>query len=162
MEIALIVAMDEKSGIGYNNDLPWRLPDELRRFKQLTMGHHLIVGRKTYESIGRPLPGRRMIVLTRQPNYAAPGCHLANSLESGLALAHQAGEDLVFIAGGSQVFAEALPLAKHLFLTRVHARLVVDTFFPDFDLAGWQLVECDHHPADHQHAYAFTFYHYQR
>ncbi|MBN1666371.1 MAG: dihydrofolate reductase [Anaerolineales bacterium] len=162
MEIALILAMDEQGAIGYQNNLPWQLPDDLKHFKQQTLGHHLVLGRRSYESIGRPLPGRQMIVLSRNPNFQAPGCQVATGLEEALTLARQAGEELVFIAGGAAVFAEALPLANHLYLTRIHARVKADTYFVELKLSGWQLVEQRFHPKDDRHRFAFTIYHYRR
>ena len=127
MIVSLIAALDEAGGIGKDGGLPWRLSADLRRFKALTMGHHLIVGRKTYVSIGRPLPGRTLIVLTRDPTFAAPGCLLAASLEQALALAGRRGESEAFIGGGGEIFAQAMPLAGRLYLTHVHTLAACDT-----------------------------------
>ncbi len=130
MIVSLIVAMEQSGGIGKQGQIPWRLPDDLKLFKQITMGHHLVVGRVTYESIGRALPGRHMLVVTRQPDYPAPGCVVVHSLEEALAVARHAGEEEVFIGGGAQIYQQALPLALRLYLTRVHAKVASDAFFP--------------------------------
>ena len=157
MIVSLIVAMEESGGIGQAGRLPWHLGDDLYLFKKNTLGHHLVMGRKTYESIGRPLPGRKMIVLSRQPDFAAPGVLPAASLEEALQIARQAQEDEVFIIGGGQVFAQALPLAQRLYLTRVHASLPCDTFFPPVDLQGWVVRRECFQPANEDNDYPFTF-----
>ncbi len=166
MNISLIVAMDEERGIGKGNQMLWHLPADLRRFKSLTMGHHLIAGRKTYESIGRPLPGRTMIILTRNRNYQVTGypdqVRLVRSLEQALALAQAAGEDEVFVIGGGEIFAQALPLAQRIYLTNVKARLDCDTFFPPIDPAEWRLLEEFVHPADEKNQYDTLFQVYER
>lgn len=139
MRISIIVAMDRKRGIGWNGRLPWRLSADLQHFKHRTMGHTLIQGRKTWESIGRPLPGRRMVVLTRQPDYGVPdGVTVCVSLEDALAFARRHGDDEAFIGGGADIFAEALPIADRIYLTRVDAEVQADTFFPEFDETAWQ------------------------
>ena len=109
---SIIVAMDERGGIGLNNRVPWHIPADLRRFKALTMGHHLIVGRKTYESIGRVLPGRTMIIVSRSKDYRAEGCWVVSSLQGALRLAEEGGETEVFIGGGGMIYAQALPDRK--------------------------------------------------
>lgn len=157
MLISLIVALDEQRGIGRAGGLPWRLRDDLQRFKALTLGHYLIVGRKTYASIGRPLPGRKMLVVTRNPQYQAEGCQVASSLPDALALADADGEEDVFIGGGSEIFALALPLADQMHLTQVHACTDCDVFFPEYDPREW--VETGHifHPANDYNEYSFTY-----
>jgi dihydrofolate reductase len=140
--VSLIVAMDPNRVIGNEGKLPWHLPAELQRFKALTMGHHLIMGRKTWQSIGRPLPGRTSIVLTRDPAYRAPGALVATSLEAALALAAPDAEP--FIIGGAQVFRDALPLAHRIYLTRVQREYHGDVFFPTLALDEWS---CAHHEA---------------
>jgi len=157
MRISLIVAMDERRGIGHRGRLPWRLPADLRRFKSLTMGHHLVMGRKTYASIGRPLPGRTMIVLTRKRDYDPPGCLVVHTLEAALELARQSGDDEVFVIGGGEVFEQALPLADRIYLTRVHAALEADVFFPEYDPEDWHLIRSEHVPADETNTFASTF-----
>jgi len=135
--ISLIVAMAENRGIGFENRLPWRLSADMKRFKSLTMGHHLIVGRKTYESIGRPLPGRRIIVLTRNPEAQFKDVDMAASLEEALGLARSRGDDEIFIGGGAHVFRDAMPIADRIYLTLVHASPEADVFFPEVDLGEW-------------------------
>lgn len=157
MIVSLLVAMDEQRGIGVDGRLPWHLSDDLKRFKALSMGHHLIMGRKTWESIGRPLPGRVTIVVTRNPNYTAEGCLVAHSLEEALALAQAGGEDEIFVIGGGEIFAQALPLADRIYLTRVHTTSAVDVSFPEFDLEDWNAVESSEHPADGKNDFPTTF-----
>lgn len=157
MIVSLIAALDEAGGIGYRQGLPWRLPADLRRFKRLTMGHYLICGRRTYETIARPLPGRTLIVLTRQPGYAASGCLVAAALEQALHIAALAGESEAFVIGGAAVYTAALPQAERLYLTRVHAVLPADTFFPLFDPRQWQVTERQFLPSDDTNPYDTTF-----
>lgn len=156
MDISLIVAVDQANGIGKDGRLPWRLSTDLRRFKALTLGHHLIVGRKTWESIGRLLPGRTMIVVSRHPDYPAPGARLAAGLDEALALAQAAGETEAFIGGGAQLFALALPRADRIYLTRVQAVCDCDTFLPPIEMADWTATEQVEHPAGPQDQYPFV------
>jgi dihydrofolate reductase len=154
MRVSAIVAMGTNRAIGLEGALPWRLPEDLKRFKRLTLGHTLGGGRRTYESIGRPLPGRRMVVLTRQPGWSAEGVQVARSLEEALELA--AGDDEVFIAGGAEVYREALPRVQRLYLTVLERDYLGDAFFPEVDLSTWRLVEREEHPVSGQlPAYAF-------
>jgi dihydrofolate reductase len=162
MKVSLIVAAAENGVIGRQNDLPWRLSADLRRFKELTMGHAVIMGRKTYESIGRPLPGRRMIVISRQPGYSAPGIETATGFEKALAIAKAHNEGEVFVIGGAAIFELAAPLAERLYLTRVHANVPGDVFFPPVDPAAWRLLESQPHPADEKNEFPFTFQRYER
>jgi dihydrofolate reductase len=156
--VSLIAALDEANGIGWQGGLPWRLPADLRRFKRLTMGHHLICGRKTYQSIGRPLPGRTMIVVTRQKDFQAPGCRVVHSLDAALALAEAAGEEEVFVIGGAALYAAALPYARRMYLTRVHAVLPADVHFPEFDKGQWSIVEQEALPADRDNPHPTSFF----
>jgi dihydrofolate reductase len=159
--VSIIVAMDEADGIGkaggLPGQLPWHLSADLKNFKALTMEHHLIVGRKTYESIGKALPGRTTIVLTRNRNFFADGCLLTYTLEDALALAERGGETEVFIGGGGEIFSQALPLAQRIYLTRVHTRTDCDVFFPLVDWRVWQEGERVHHPADEKNDHVFTY-----
>ena len=116
--------------------MPWRIPEDLKRFKALTLGHPVIMGRKTFESIGRPLPGRENIIITRSKNFAAPGCRMAHSLHEALAAVNAAGE--VFVIGGAEIYALALPAADRLQLTEIDAEVEGDAFFPAFDRALWR------------------------
>jgi dihydrofolate reductase len=153
--ISLIAAMAENGTIGRDNSLPWRLPEDLKRFKGLTMGKPLLMGRKTYDSIGRPLPGRTNIVLTRDREWRAEGVIVVRSLGQALGYARDA-EELVAI-GGAEIYRLLMPFARRIYLTLVHAEIQGDTFFPDFDPTQWADVECHRHPADERNAYAFTF-----
>ena len=156
MTLSAIVAMASNRCIGRDNALPWRLPADLKRFKQLTMGHTLILGRKTYESIGRPLPGRTFIVVTRQRDYAPEGVQVAHSLEQALELARG---DEVFIAGGADLYAQTMDRVQRLYLTHIARDFPGDTRFPDVDLSGWTCVEEEAHPdAEPPH----TFLTYER
>jgi dihydrofolate reductase len=157
MIVSLIAAMDEARGIGIHNRLPWRLSADLKRFKGLTMGHHIIVGRKTFESIGKPLPGRHTIILTNRHDFSAAECLTANSLEKALNLARQNGESEVFVCGGARVFQEALPVADRFYLTVVHAKVGADTFFPEWREDQWTEEEVEDHPTDERNQYPLTF-----
>jgi dihydrofolate reductase len=157
MIISLIVAMDEGRGIGLHGILPWHLSADLQHFKALTMGHHLIIGRKTYEAIGRPLPGRKMIVATRSSQFQIKGCLVANSLEQALNWARESGESEAFVGGGAQIFAQVLPLANCMHLTQVHARLECDAFFPPFEEKDWIEKACLFHPQDEKNTHSFTY-----
>ena len=157
MIIYLIVAMDEKRGIGIEGKLPWHLPADLRHFKSLTMGHHIIMGRKTYESIGRPLPGRTMVVITRNLAYQAEGCFIAHSLESAIEMARGSGEDEVFIIGGGQIFAEAIELADRIYLTLVHTLTNTDVFFTEMAPDHWEEIKAEEHNVDNKNLFPLTF-----
>ena len=157
MIVSLIVAVSENGVIGYQGGIPWKLPADLQMFKQTTMGHSLIVGRKTYESIGRPLPGRRMMVLSHQQDYLAEGCQVVDGLPEALELARLKGENEAFIAGGAQVYAQALPLADRIYWTQVHADVDGDTFFPEFERNEWVEQERTEFSANGENAYGFAF-----
>jgi dihydrofolate reductase len=145
MRLSAIVAMASNRCIGRDNTLPWRLPEDLQRFKRLTLGHTLVMGRKTYESIGRPLPGRTTLVVTRQEDWAAPqGVEVAHSLDEAL---QRARGDEVFIAGGAQLYQQTWNRVRRLYLTRLEREYPGDTFFPEVDLSGWRLLEEDARPA---------------
>lgn len=156
MLISLIVAMDRGRGIGLDGRVPWHLSNDLRQFKRLTMGHTLIQGRITWESIGRPLPGRRMVVLTRKRGYEVPkGVFICRSLRGALDLARAAGDDEAFIGGGEAVYREALPMADRIYLTHVDALVETDTQFPEFDETGWRRLTLFQHEADAHNEFAF-------
>jgi dihydrofolate reductase len=160
MTISLIVAVARNGIIGRDGDLPWHLPTDLKRFKALTMGHHLVVGRKTWEEVGRPLPGRVMVVVTRDPEYRPEGVIVVHSVEQALEVA--CGDDEVFIAGGGEVYRQALPLVDRMYVTRIHAEVAGDTTFPEVDPADWRLVETEDYEADERHEYPFSFEVYDR
>jgi dihydrofolate reductase len=158
MKLSLIVAISNNGVIGHQGQLPWYLSADLQRFKRITMGHHIIMGRATYESIDRVLPGRTTVILSRQPDYAIPGALVAGDLKQACTLA--SGDDEAFIIGGSSVYESALGIVDRIYLTRVRADVEGDTFFPPLDFSGWQLVESEEHPADdrNDHDYLFEVY----
>jgi dihydrofolate reductase len=143
MKISLIVAMDENRGIGSENKLPWRLPKDLKRFRNLTLGHHVIMGRKTYESIGRPLQCRGNIILTYNQSYQAEGCIIVHTPDEALFLAETYEDDEVFIIGGAEIYSIFLPKADRLYLTIVNAKVNVDTYFPPIDMDDWVEIYCE-------------------
>lgn len=157
MIVSLIVAMDEQGGIGLRGGIPWHLSTDLKRFKSLTMGHHLIMGRKTFASIGKPLPGRTTIILSRDPNTLAPGCLVAHTLEEALEIAARRGETEAFIIGGSQIYAQALEIADRIYLSEVHAVVETDVGFPQLELKDWTVQESTNFPASDRDEFAHTF-----
>lgn len=162
MIISLIVAAATNGAIGKDNQLLWHLPNDLRYFKNSTWGMPVIMGRRTFESVNKPLPGRINIVITRQPAWHAEGVIRAASLEEALSEARATHCNEVFIIGGGEVYQQALPLASRIYLTRVHAQPEGDTFFPAPDPAAWQLVDAEDHPADEKHAFAYSFQRWER
>lgn len=157
MIISLIVAMDRKRGIGAGNKLPWRLSADLKKFRELTWGHHIIVGRKTFESIGKALPGRQTIIVTRDKSYSAEGCLVVHSVEEAIALAWARGETEVFVCGGAEIYAQTITLADRLYLTWVETEVAADTFFPAWDASTWVEQEVSAHEADEKNQYPFSF-----
>ena len=155
MSLSILVAVAENGVIGRGNALPWRLPDDLQRFKALTLGKPIVMGRKTYASIGRALPGRTNIVVSRQVGLSVPGCVAVNSLEQALAAAGDAPE--VVLIGGAELYRAALPAVDTIHLTRVHATVPGDTFFPVLEPTQWRETTVGTHPADARHAYAFSY-----
>lgn len=165
MIISLIAALTENRVIGKNNDLPWHLPDDMKYFMQTTSGHHVVMGRKNYESIPvkfRPLPNRINIVVTRQEEYEAPGCVVVNSISAGIDLAMDNRETEVFVIGGAEIYAQSLAFANRLYLTEIQTSLEGDAFFPMFNKPEWREVSREHHPADARHSYAFDFVIYEK
>lgn len=158
--VSLVAAMAENRVIGRGGKLPWRLPDDQKFFRQLTLDHTVIMGRKTFEEIGRPLANRRNVVISRNPAYRPRGVTVVPSLDEALALA--ATEREVFVVGGGEIYRLALPRADRLYLTVVHAEVEGDTWFPPFDQNGWVLESESFHPADERHAHAFTIRTYRR
>ena len=153
--VSCIVAVADNNVIGKKNDLPWHLPADLRRFKKMTMGHTIIMGRKTYESIGRPLPGRTSVVITRDRDYSRNGTIVVHSLEE--ALDRTPDEEEVFIVGGESIFELALPRSDRIYLTRVHATFEGDVFFPAAALEQFRLVEEERHRADEKNPHDYSF-----
>jgi len=159
--VSIIVAVSANGVIGREQGLPWHLPADLRRFKSVTMGHSMIMGRRTWESIGgRPLPGRPTIVVSRSRSFAAAGARVAHSLEEAVAMA--AADDEVFVAGGEGIYRAALPIADRIYLTRLHADFEGDTLFPEFDPSDWVVVSEERHEPDEKNAYPYTFLVYER
>lgn len=155
MNISIIAAVAQNGVIGRDNTLPWHLPADLQHFKKTTTGHAIIMGRRNYEDIGRPLPGRTNIVVTRDPRYAAKGCLVATSLDAALTLSPR--DEEVFVIGGAQMYALALPLARRLYLTEVKADVPGDVRFPDFDRAQWRETFRESHRADERNGYDYDF-----
>ncbi|HEX5470243.1 MAG TPA: dihydrofolate reductase [Lacipirellulaceae bacterium] len=167
MRVSIIAAVAANGVIGRNGRLPWKLSNDLRRFKRLTMGHTIIMGRRTWESIGRPLPGRRTIVVTRQSDYqVADGVQIASSLEEALLAAEACDETDTFVVGGAELYREALPEADRLYFTEVAADVEGDTYFPvnfdTFEWDQWICLETEAHEADLQNEYAFVFVTFER
>lgn len=154
--LSLVVAIARGGAIGVNNRLPWHLSDDLRRFKAITMDHPIVMGRRTHESIGRTLPGRRNIVLSRDPGYRAEGCDVYRNLDEALAAC--ANEAEVFVIGGAGLFADALARADRLYLTEIDAEFDADTFFPEWDRRGWHEVLREPHRAPEGYRYDFVIY----
>ena len=163
MKLSIIAALTANNVIGRDNALPWHLGTDLKRFKELTMGHHLIMGRRTYESVGRPLPGRINVVITRDPDYTADGVTVVHSFEEAIRVAADARDPEPFIAGGAVVFEQALHRADRMYLTRIHADIEGDTYFPDFDdVSEWQLIDAERFEAGEKDDYPFSFLTYER
>jgi dihydrofolate reductase len=164
MRISIIAAVAENGVIGREGQLPWRLSDDLRRFKQLTMGHTIIMGRRTWESIGRALPGRRTVAVSRKPDFrTSVDCvETATDLDKALAIAKEAGDEEAFIVGGAELYRESLSRADRLYLTRVCAAVDGDTYFPNIEWSNWQLVESENHDANEKSDYDYRFETYDR
>lgn len=154
-QIALVAAVADNGVIGRGGLLPWHLPDDLKYFKGVTLGKPVLMGRRTFESIGKPLPGRRNLVLTRSALAPGAGVEAVASLEAALALVPEVAE--LCVIGGAAVFAQALPIAARIYLTRVHGEVTGDVYFPAWDAAGWREIARLEHPADPRHDYAMSF-----
>lgn len=158
--ISIIVAMDKNRAIGVNNTLPWHLPADLKRFKALTMGHHMIMGRKTYESIGKPLPGRTTVIVTRQKDYKADGCKVVHSLNAALEAAREDAE--IFVIGGAELFTQALARADRLYVTFIDTEVKGDTFFPQIDPQQWITLEEQAFEPDEKNCYHYRYVTFER
>jgi dihydrofolate reductase len=156
MRICLVVAMAANRVIGKDNGLPWRLPADLQHFKRITMGKPILMGRKTWESIGRPLPGRTSIVITRDAGYSAPGCVVVHSIEAALQAAADCGDEAMVI-GGAEFYRQVLPFTNTLYLTRIHADFEGDTLFPELDESEWRQVERSDCEPDVKNPYRYSF-----
>ena len=161
MKLSLIVAVSENGVIGQSGRLPWRLSADLRRFKALTMGHALIMGRKTWDSIGRPLPGRRIFVLSRKPGFRVDSEDVTSSSSLEDLLVRLKGEEKVFVAGGAEIYRLAVPWAERIHLTRVHAFVEGDTFFPDPG-SSWECVSLETHEADEKNEWPCSFLEFRK
>jgi len=162
MTISLIVAISKNRAIGIDNQIPWYLPADLKYFKKTTLGHHILMGRKSFLSIGKPLPGRTNLVLTRNPFFTAGGISVVHNLEEGLNAAETAGENELFIIGGGDIYRQSLELADKLYITEVDLEVEGDTFFPEINNEDWQLVSEDHHEADERNKWNYCFKIYER
>jgi dihydrofolate reductase len=165
MIISAIAALSQNRVIGKNNDLPWKLPDDMKFFMQTTKGHHVIMGRKNYDSLPtkfKPLPERSNIVVTRQMDFTAPGCLVVHDIGKGIETARAQQESECFIIGGAEIYKLAMPFTTRLYLTEIQTTIDGDTFFPVFNKNEWNETSRTHHPADERHAYAFDFVVYEK
>jgi len=161
MQVSAIVAVSRNGIIGLNNQLPWKLPADLAYFKRVTQGHHILLGRKNYQSIGRPLPNRTNLVLTRDSQFSAPGCTLVHSMEQALEIASLAGETELFVIGGAEIYALALPWTTRLYLTRIEEDFSGDVALPNLG-TGWKEVWKESHDPDERNPYSYSFLRYER
>jgi dihydrofolate reductase len=155
MQLSIIVAMDRNRVIGRGDTLPWHISSDLKNFKKITMGNPIIMGRKTHESIGRPLPGRKNIILTRDKNYSSEGCTVLHSMDE--IFEHCKEVDEVMITGGSEIYKLSLEQATRLYLTEVHTEIEGDTFFPEFDRSEWREVSREDHSSDEKNEFDYSF-----
>lgn len=162
MKISMIAAMAHDRVIGKDNQMPWHLPADLAHFKRVTLGKPVLMGRKTFESIGRPLPGRRNLVISRNPGYQAEGIEVVGSVEAALALLAGSSVEELMVIGGGHLYAEMLPSADCLYLTQIDLAVDGDTRFPAFDDGQWQRVDCESHPADEKNPHPYSFETWQR
>lgn len=156
MMISFIVAMDKNRVIGKNNQLPWHLPADLQFFKRVTMGHPIVMGRKTHESIGRPLPGRKNIIVTRNKEYHSQGCLVIHTIEELLDYAQKQNEE-IFLIGGSELFKATFPYADRLYITKIEHEFEGDTFFPEFEQSNWNILSLEKGTQDEKNPYEFSF-----
>ena len=162
MTLSLLVAADEGNVIGKDNALPWHLPNDLKYFKNKTWGMPIVMGRKTFESIGKPLPGRKNIVLTRNNNWQADGVAVVHSIEAAISLAAENDVKEIFLIGGAELFNSTIKDADRLYLTRIHHRFEGDVYFPEIEENNWQLLKETHCPADEKNAYGHSFQVWER
>ncbi len=155
--LAMIVAASENNVIGNDGDLPWKLSADLKRFKRLTMGHHIIMGRKTFDSIGVLLPGRQTVIVTRQTDYQFPGAAVVHSIEAAVEVARAAGDSLPFVVGGAEIYRLAMPKTTIIHLTRVHADVQGDTVLPNIEVSRWSRSEAERHAADERNDFDYSF-----
>ncbi len=159
--VTLIAAAGENNELGKDNDLLWHLPDDFKRFKALTSGHYIIMGRKTFESFPKPLPNRTHIIITRNKNYEVPAdCFVVNSIEKALDICPKS--ETTYIIGGGEIYKQSIEIADCIELTRVHHSFEADTFFPEIDLKAWELEDSEFHDKDEKHAFSFTYETYRK
>jgi len=162
MIISAIVAASKNWVIGKNNEIPWYIPNDLRYFRRMTLGHHIILGRKNYESIGKPLPKRTNLIVTRDTNFEAPGCLVVHSVEEAIAIAKKNKEEELMICGGGQIYAQTMPLVEKLYFTEIEAVVDGDVYFPEIDESEWDLISTERNQADDRHEYGYNFMIYER
>ena len=153
--ITIIAAVAENNALGKDNQLLWHLPDDFKRFKNVTSGHFIIMGRKTFESFPKPLPNRIHVIITRQKDYTSENCIVVDSLPNAIAICPK--DEEVFIIGGGEIYTQSIKTADKLDITRVHHAFEADTFFPEIDLNKWELASSEFHPKDEKHHFDFTF-----
>lgn len=159
MEISIIVAASINNAIGKNNNLLCRLSNDLKRFKKITMGHHILMGRKTFESIGKPLPGRTTVIITRQRDYIQEGCKIANSIEEAINICQ---DTEIFIIGGGEIYNQAFSMANNIYLTRIHSFIDGDTFIPNIDKNNWQEIDREDFLNDDKNEFDYSFINYKK
>jgi dihydrofolate reductase len=160
MTLSCVLAFGENRGLGFGNKLPWHLPDDLKRFKEITRGHSVIMGRKTYESMGRLLPERKNIIITRDTSYKVEGAKIMHSIEE--AIEEVKNEEEAFVIGGGEIIKLALPYLDRMYLTHVEANFPADSFFPEIDWGEWRMVSEELHPKDERHPYNFIYKVYEK
>jgi dihydrofolate reductase len=163
MTLSIIVILSTNNVIGRDNKLPWHMPADLKRFKSLTMGHHVLMGRRTFDEIRKPLPGRVNVVITHDPHFGPEGVAIARSIDEAVSKAEAAGDSEIFLIGGGEIFKQVIHRADRMYITRIHADIEGDTYFPEFDdVNEWKLVDAEHFEADEKNAYPYSFLTYER
>jgi dihydrofolate reductase len=160
--ISFILAMDDNRVIGKDNQLPWHLPEDLKFFKRVTMGHPIVMGRKTYDSIGRPLPGRENIIITRNPDYRNEDCTVFNTIAGFLAYCKEKPEEEFFVIGGAEIFHQMMTNVNRLYITEIHEEFEGDTFFQEIDMESWNLISREKGLKDEKNPYDYEFTIYER
>ncbi len=162
MIISAIVAASRNWVIGKDNDIPWYIPNDLRYFRRMTLGHHIVLGRKNYESIGKPLPKRTNLIVTRDTAYEAPGCHVVHSIDAAIDFARKNKEEELIICGGGEIYKQTMPLLDKIYFTEIEAVIEGDVFFPEIDTSIWKLSSIERNQSDDRHEYGYNFMVYDR
>lgn len=162
MIISTIVAASRNWVIGKDNEIPWYIPNDLRYFRRMTLGHHIILGRKNYESIGKPLPKRTNLIITRDTTYEAPGCHVLHTIDEAIDFARKDKEEELIICGGGQIYKQTMHLVDKIYFTEIEAVVEGDVFFPEIDTKKWKLVSIERNQSDDRHEYGYNFMVYER